>query len=101
MSERTTNLTKKFICTACALSLVGVGVVTEMSEGSNEDTESAAMWQKYVNQAKIKVHTDEGHLEGYQTISCFMLGNNASALYSRFSPYAIAATEAYWLPLGI
>lgn len=42
MSERTTNLTKKFICTACALSLVGVGVVAEMSEGSNEDTESAA-----------------------------------------------------------
>ncbi|SFH68150.1 Glutathionylspermidine synthase preATP-grasp [Selenomonas ruminantium] len=59
------------------------------------------MWQKYVDQASIKVHTDEGHLEGYQTISCFMLGNSASALYSRFSPYEIAATEAYWLPLGI
>ena len=58
------------------------------------------MWQKYVEQAPIKIHTDEGRLEGYQTVSCFMLGNNASALYARFSPYEIAATEAYWLPLG-
>ncbi len=59
------------------------------------------MWQKFVDQAQIKVKTDEGTLDGYQTVSCFMLGNKPSALYSRFSPYAIAATEAYWLPMGV
>ena len=58
------------------------------------------MWQKYVDQATIQVKTDEGKLDGYQTLSCFMLGNKPSAVYSRFSPYEIAATEAYWLPLG-
>lgn len=41
----------------------------------------------------------EGYLSGYQTVSCFMLGNKPSAVYSRFSPYEIAATEAYWLPM--
>lgn len=57
--------------------------------------------QKYVEQKEIKAITDEGYLTGFQTISCFMLANKPSALYSRFSPYEIAATEAYWLPLGI
>ena len=53
MSERTAKLTKKFICTAWALSLVGVGVVAEMSEGSNEDTEPAA-------QNDMEVSNDSG-----------------------------------------
>ena len=59
------------------------------------------LWQEFVSQKKIRVNTDEGKIEGYQTLSCFMLGNKPSALYARFSPNAIAGTEAYWLPLGI
>lgn len=62
---------------------------------------NSVLWQKYVDQSEIKAYTDEGFLSGYQTVSCFMLGNKPSAIYSRFSPYEIAATEAYWLPVGI
>ena len=59
------------------------------------------LWQEFVNQKQIYINTDEGRINGYQTISCFMLGNKPSALYARFSPDAIAGTEAYWLPLGM
>ena len=59
------------------------------------------MWQEYVDQSKTRALTDEGRIYGYQTLSCFMLGNKPSAVYCRFSPYEIAATEAYWLPLGM
>ena len=60
-----------------------------------------SIWQKYATQPMIQANTDEGFLNGYQTVSCFMLGGVPSAVYARFSPEAIAGTEAYWLPLGI
>lgn len=47
------------------------------------------------------LRTDEGLLNGYLTLSCFMLGEKASAVYSRFSPEAIAGTEAYWVPIYV
>ena len=62
---------------------------------------SNILWQKFVEQKEITANTDEGRLKGFQTVSCFMLGNKPSAVYARFSPYEIAATEAYWLPVGM
>ena len=59
------------------------------------------MYQLFVDQQECKADTDSGQLTGYQTLSCFMLGKNPSALYARFSPEQIAGTEAYWLPLGL
>ena len=39
--------------------------------------------------------------EGCLTLSCFMLGDQASAVGCRFSPEEIAGTEAYFVPLLI
>ena len=57
--------------------------------------------QKFVAQPAWSLRTDEGLLNGYLTLSCFMLGERASAVYSRFSPEAIAGTEAYWVPIYV
>lgn len=50
----------------------------------------------------VFIHTvDSGTKEGCLTLSCFMLGDQASAVGARFSPEEIAGTEAYFLPLVI
>ena len=47
-------------------------------------------------------HTvDCGVKDGFLTLSCFMLGDQASAVGCRFSPEEIAGTEAYFVPLLI
>ena len=59
----------------------------------------AAMYQDFVRQPRF-VHTvDSGTVEGYLTLSCFMLFGTPSAVGARFSPAEIAGTEAYFLPL--
>ncbi len=55
--------------------------------------------QRFVNQPKIVTKTDVGILEGYITLSCFMLGEKPSAIYARFSEEKIAGNEAYWIPV--
>ena len=59
------------------------------------------LYQEYINQPIFIEDTDSGLKEGYITLSCFMLGNNSSAVYGRFSEDKICSTDAYWLPLGI
>ena len=44
---------------------------------------------------------DCGVKDGFLTLSCFMLGDQASAVGCRFSPEEIAGTEAYFVPLLI
>ena len=57
------------------------------------------MYQDFINQKRF-IHTvDSGTKEGCLTLSCFMLGDQASAVGARFSPEEIAGTEAYFLPL--
>ena len=46
-----------------------------------------------------KIDSDVGIMEGYVTLSCFMLGDTPSALYARFSDERIAGNEAYWIPV--
>ena len=55
--------------------------------------------QRCVPQQKIISKTDVGIMEGYVTLSCFMLGDTPSALYGRFSDERIAGNEAYWIPI--
>ena len=59
------------------------------------------LYQEYIDQPIFIEDTDSGLKEGYITLSCFMLGNNSSAVYGRFSEDKICSTDAYWLPLGI
>lgn len=59
------------------------------------------MYQDFIKQ-KHFIHTvDGGTKEGFLTLSCFMLGDQASAVGCRFSPEEIAGTEAYYVPLVI
>lgn len=60
---------------------------------------SAYLYQQFINSKKTILTTDSGSTEGYLTLSCFMLGKEASAVYSRFSEDVIAGTEAYWAPI--
>ena len=61
----------------------------------------AAMYQDFIRQPRF-VHTvDSGTVEGYLTLSCFMLFDTPSAVGARFSPAEIAGTEAYVLPLVV
>ena len=55
--------------------------------------------QRCIPQQKIISKTDVGIMEGYVTMSCFMLGDTPSALYARFSDERIAGNEAYWIPV--
>ncbi|MGN0953518.1 glutathionylspermidine synthase family protein [Dialister sp.] len=55
--------------------------------------------QQYIPQQKIVTKTDVGIMEGYVTLSCFMLGDRPSAVYARFSDEKIAGNEAYWIPV--
>ena len=58
------------------------------------------MYQEFIRQPKFTVKTDYAKdLPGYVTLSCFMLGDKASAVYGRFSYEAVAGTEAFWVPL--
>ena len=59
------------------------------------------LYQEFVDQKSFMANTDSGRLQGYITISNFMLGDKPSAVYCRFSPEEIAGTEAYWLPLTL
>lgn len=61
----------------------------------------AAVYQEYVEQPIFHMKTDEGQVPGYLTLSCFLLGKEPSAFYARFSPDAIAGTEAYWAPIAV
>ena len=64
-------------------------------------TSRAAMYQDFVRQPRF-VHTvDSGTIEGFLTLSCFMLFDTPSAVGARFSPAEIAGTEAYFLPLVV
>lgn len=45
----------------------------------------SSLVQQYIPQQKIVTKTDVGILEGYVTLSCFMLGDRPSAIYARFS----------------
>ncbi len=59
----------------------------------------SSLVQRFVPQQKVVTKTDVGILEGYITLSCFMLGDSPSAIYARFSEEKIAGTEAYWIPV--
>ena len=58
-----------------------------------------AMYQTFIRQKRFHHRVDSGEKEGFLTFSCFMLFGQPSALGCRFSPEAIAGTEAYFLPL--
>lgn len=57
------------------------------------------MYQDFVNQKHFTHTVDSGVKAGFLTLSCFMLGDRASAVGCRFSPEEIAGTEAYFVPL--
>ncbi len=57
------------------------------------------MYQKFVRTPKFEALTDSGKLEGFITVSCFMLGDKPSAVYCRFSQEKVIGTEAYFVPL--
>ena len=59
------------------------------------------MYQKFVHTPKFEALTDSGFLNGYITLSCFMLGDQPSAVYCRFSQEKIIGTEAYFVPLVV
>ena len=80
--------------------LVSEKYVPNADEVVQRDSDKVLV-QKFVAQPSSSLRTDEGLLKGYLTLSCFMLGERASAVYSRFSPEEIAGTEAYWAPIYI
>lgn len=59
------------------------------------------MYQEFITQKRFTHTVDSGTKEGCLTFSCFMLGDQASAVGCRFSPEEIAGTEAYFVPLLI
>lgn len=59
------------------------------------------LFQQFIPSKKFHTVTDEGFLDGYITLSCFVLNGKSSAYYSRFSVDRIAGVEAYWTPLII
>ena len=59
------------------------------------------MYQDFIKQKHFTHTVDGGTKEGFLTLSCFMLGDQASAVGCRFSPEEIAGTEAYYVPLVI
>ena len=59
------------------------------------------MYQDFIEQKHFTHTVDGGTKEGFLTLSCFMLGDQASAVGCRFSPEEIAGTEAYYVPLVI
>ena len=61
----------------------------------------AAMYQDFIRQPRFAHTVDSGTMEGYLTLSCFMLFDTPSAVGARFSPAEIAGTEAYFLPLVV
>lgn len=58
-----------------------------------------AMYQDFIRQKPFAHTVDSGTKEGCLTLSCFMLLGTPSAVGCRFSPEAIAGTEAYFVPL--
>lgn len=59
------------------------------------------MYQEFIRQKSFIHQVDSGFKKGCLTLSCFMLGAEASAVGCRFSPEEIAGTEAYFVPLVI
>ena len=59
------------------------------------------MYQDFIQQKRFTHTVDCGEKDGFLTLSCFMLGDQASAVGCRFSPEEIAGTEAYFVPLLI
>ena len=57
------------------------------------------MYQQFVQTKKFEALTDSGLLDGFITLSCFMLGNQPSAVYCRFSQEKVIGTEAYFVPI--
>ena len=64
-------------------------------------TSRTAMYQDFVRQPHFMHTVDAGTIEGFLTLSCFMLFDQPSAVGARFSPTEIAGTEAYFLPLVV
>ena len=60
---------------------------------------NACVHQMFIESDKVEAITDSGLVEGYMTFSCFMLGDEPSALFARQSPFQVAGIEAYWMPL--
>ena len=59
------------------------------------------MYQQYIRQPHFTHTADSGTLEGFLTLSCFMLFDRPSAVGARFSPEAISGIEAYFVPLVV
>lgn len=57
------------------------------------------VYQQFVRTPKFQAVTDSGQLEGFITVSCFILGNEPSAVYCRFSQEKVIGTEAYFVPM--
>ena len=75
---------------------------TKALDGPNEVVERQSrteLYQAFVDSETVTIDTDSGRQDGYMTYSCFMTGNEASAVYSRFSPDKICGLESYWVPL--
>ena len=64
-----------------------------------ERQSNAYLYQKFIESQTESIETDSGMQSGYMTYSCFMTGEEASAVYSRFSPDKICGIESYWVPL--
>ena len=73
----------------------------ELEDGEIQKESKKAIYQEFVHQPTVRLQTDEGTGNGYLTLSCFLLGNQPSALYARYSPLEIAGTEAFWAPLYV
>ena len=57
------------------------------------------LYQYFVEQPTFIAETDYAENDpGYLTLSCFMLGDKSSAVYSRFSYEQVSGMEAFWIP---
>lgn len=90
----------------------GISIITNIENDGNEKVEyekiiddesgivqlkdNKSLYQEFIKSDSISLRTDGGLMTGYLTLSCFMLGNEPSAVYSRFSEDVIAGTEAFW-----
>lgn len=93
----------------------GISIITNIENDGDEKVEyekiiddesgivqlkdNKSLYQEFIKSDSISLRTDGGLMTGYLTLSCFMLGNEPSAVYSRFSEDVIAGTEAFWAPV--
>lgn len=77
-------------------------LLTEKNEEYYDDVRricKSYLYQKFVESPKFKVEIDNGKIEGYLTVSNFVLGGRSSSFFCRLSPDKIAGIEAFWVPL--